>query len=325
MNIIVPIFPVDYRGILGIVGMVVCIGGMFFVDEMLKWQAASYTYIEATCRPSNEKLHLFVKSIETKQTGPNEWATKLNLGPKAHHSVYHELKWIVLKHALSYEDRMEFCAGKAVYKSQIVDHPKTARITIYEDDEGGYDVDHLNPIPSYHLQEAPKDFFNSEAMLARRVLVGADGQEYDEQDRYDMETLLKEKEILHRSVTEYKRQAWSWHKQAVRFEDVIEHLKGELTAALESKGDFKKGLVQLMLTIREQQLRIEHALKSLKRPTFTVTKIVAMLILGLASLGVFAFVPEARAWISSTGNQFFIIIFGGVALAVYYLIVQRRK
>ena len=302
-------------------GMVVCSGGIFIVEWMLRVQAATWTYIEAICRPSNQKLHLFIKDLETQEIEPGVYATKLNLSEKVKHSFYQVLEYVVIKHTLPWEDRMRFTPGKAVYKGYVVEHPKTAKIVVYEPTSGSFDVDHLNPIPVFWLKEAPGDYYLPSEAIAPQTVMANGGIE----QAFETKKLMMENTQLRSQITELKRQALDWHQRAVRLEEVVDQLKNELYAVLKSKGDFKKAVVEYMLTIREAQLRIENALKQMKAPRITITKALVVLALGLAAFATLWWQPQILEWLSVKSNQFFVIILAGIAGAVAYYTYRKRK
>ena len=321
LNIIVPLFPSNIRNVAGIGGLVICLVGMIMVDEILKWQAASYTYVDAVCRPSNTRLHLFVKDLETQEIEPGVYATKLNLAQKVKHPFYQELEYLVIKHELTWEDRMHFTKGKAVYKGIVVDHPKTAKIILYEPYEGSFDVDHLSPIPVFWLKEAPGDYYlPTEALASQALMVNGAGAE----SIFELKNLALENEKLRSQVVELKRQALDWHQKAVRLEEVVDQLKNELLAVLRSKADFKAAVVEYMLTIREAQLKIENALKQLRGPRIAITKALAVMVLGLAAIATLWFNPQILQWLSIRENQFFVLLLAGIAGATAYYIYKRR-
>lgn len=321
MNLITPLFPLEYRSFAGMAGMIVCISGMFVVDWMLRVQAATWTYIEAICRPSNQKLHLFIKDLETQEIEPGVYATKLNLSEKVKHNFYQVLEYVVIKHTLPWEDRMRFTPGKAMFKGYVVEHPKTAKIILYEPYEGSFDVDHLNPIPVFWLKEAPGDYYlPSEMMVSQTVMTNGGVAQV-----FEIKKLMVENEQLRSQITELKRQALDWHQRAVRLEEVVDQLKNELYAVLKSKGDFKKAVVEYMLTIREAQLRIENALKQMKAPRITITKALVVLVLGLAAFATLWWHPQLLEWLSVKSNQFFVMVLAGIAGAVAYYTYRKRK
>ena len=320
MMIITPFFPMEYRRTAGMLGMVVCIVGMIMTEQVLKWTAASYTSIEAICRPSNRKLHLFVKNIETAEITPGVFATKLNLGEKVKHEFYQILEYIVVKHTLTFEDRFRFTPGKAMYKGYVVDHPKTAKIILYEPYEGSFDVDHLSPIPVFWLKEAPGDYY-----LPSETVMGHNPTS-NPSEAFEKSKVLMDNERLESENVEWKRQAMDWHQKAVRLEEVNDQIKNELHAILSSKSDQKQGVIEQVLTLLEGHTKIRAALKEVKGPTLTLTKTVAMVILGLAIIGVFVMNPgDLMSWLSIKENQFFIILLVGISVFAYYYAMKKRK
>ena len=128
---------------------------------------------------------------------------------------------------------------------------------------------------------------------------------------------------------EYKRQALDYHQKYIQAEEVIDQLKNEFLAVLRSKADFKASVIQYMLTIREAQLRIEHAIKQLKGPRIAFGKWMAITIIAIATIAAFAFTPglshKFMSWLSSPLNQFFLIALAIIVGLIIYYVKGRRK
>jgi len=128
---------------------------------------------------------------------------------------------------------------------------------------------------------------------------------------------------------EYKRQALDYHQKYIQAEEVIDQLKNEFLAVLRSKADFKASVIQYMLTIREAQLRIEHAIKQLKGPRIAFGKWMAITIIAIAAIAAFAFTPglshRFMNWLSSPLNQFFLIALAIIVGLIIYYVKGRRK
>jgi len=337
MGLVVPFFPVQWRLPANYLGMGLCIGMMAMISELLKWQAASFTHLEATCRPSNIKLQLYVKEMETVEIEPGISATKLTLGEKVVHPFYGKLDpgtYIVVKHILRWEDRLQYSAGKAVFKDQIIDHPKSAKITLYEPEIS--DLDHLNPIPVFWLKEAPMDYYMPEDMDPALITSGIQAfgskvvQQHGEKSTgasvmFQVTNQKREIEDLKTKNLEYKRQALDWHQKAVRLEEVNDQLKNELHAVLSSKSDQKQSVIEQVLTALEAHTQIRNALKELKGTNW-LTKGLAILILAVIAIAAFMSNPTAvTTWLSDRQNQFFVIAIVGIVAFAYYLSKKGKK
>ena len=141
----------------GAAGFGIFFAGVVFVDQFLKWQAAGFAHLLAIIRPHNKRYDLFVKRRDSVQINPNFYATKLELAIPIKHPFYDKVSHIIILHEREWEDRIRYSHGKANFKGFIVDHPNSAIVTLYE--TSSFDVDHLNPIPVFHLKEAPGDFY----------------------------------------------------------------------------------------------------------------------------------------------------------------------
>jgi len=310
--IVMPFVPQEYKFIVNVVGMGLCFMSVVVLQEMLEWQAASYTHINMLCRPSGVELDLFVDRIETKEIAPNVFSTRMILGEKAKHPIYGELEYVILNHRLTWEDRMLFTKGQAVYKGCIIDHPKSAQITVYEPYMGKADMDHTSSVPVFWLKEAPRDYDLPENV--------------DVIESFDEEKLRREIRELKMENTELKRRALYWHQEAIRLEEVNMQLKNELHGVLSSKSDQKQAIVEQLLTALEAHTKISKAVKMFTGRSFTFNKTMAYLFLGLACLGLVAWkFEDITLWLSNPTNQFFIIIFGVVCLAVIYVVKAGNK
>ena len=319
-----PQIPQDIRQIFQVVGIAGCFMAMFGVDAVMRVTAAKYPHIEMLCRPSGKKLRLFIKEngISSKEIEPGVYATKIDLGVKVKHEFYHMLEYVVIKHRLRWEERVELTGGKAMFKGYLVDHPQTAKITVYEPFLGSVDVDHLSPIPVFWLKEAPRDFYMPEMALAATVMANGG---LTHQEMFDVRELQMENDALISQNTELKRQSMNWHQEAIRLGEVVDALKNELNAVLKSVKDFMGNVVEYFLTLREQQLTIEHGLKKLRRSKITLTKALVALILGLALIGVFIYNPgDVMGWLSYRENQFFVIVLAVIGAAAAYYMSRRR-
>jgi len=151
--------PPKYELHFGAVGFLLFIGGVVFVDQFLKWQAAGYAHLLAIIRPHNIRYDLFVKRRDSVEVAPNFYATKLELAVPIKHPFYDKISQLVILHRREWEDRIRYSHGKANFKGFLVEHPNSAIITLYE--TSNFDLDHLNPVPVFSLKEAPGDYYST--------------------------------------------------------------------------------------------------------------------------------------------------------------------
>lgn len=324
------------RYALNMMGMVVCVAFMVVTNEVLKWKAAEFTHIDGICRPSRTRMHIFVTEIETAEIEPGVYATKLKLGEKLNHSFYGPIEKggnVVVKHDLPWEVRMQFGQGKAVFKDQVVDHPKSAQVILYEP-LGTFDMDHLNPVPVFLLKDAPGDYELPEdqiiletggagELLTKRVL--SEGKTLTGASLlFAYQKVKKENEDLKNRSIELQRQGLHWHQVAVRFEEVNKQIKNELHSVLSSKSDQKQAVVEMLLTLLEAHTKIRNALKEV-RPVTWMNKAVVMMVIGFLCVAVFLTNPgDIMGWLSIQQNQGFIVILAGVIGFAYFYATQKR-
>jgi len=324
------------RYALNMMGMIVCVAFMVVTNEVLKWKASEFTHIDGICRPSRSRMHIFVTEIETAEIEPGVYATKLKLGEKLTHSFYGPIEKggnIVVKHDLPWEVRMQFGQGKAVFKDQVVDHPKSAQVILYEP-LGTFDMDHLNPVPVFLLKDAPGDYQLPEdqiiletggagELLTKRVL--SEGKELTGASLlFAYQKMKKENEELKTRNIELQRQGLHWHQVAVRFEEVNKQIKNELHSVLSSKSDQKQAVVEMLLTLLEAHTKIRNALKEI-RPTTWLNKAVVMMVIAFMGVAIFLLNPgDIMGWLSIQQNQAFIVILAGVIGFSYFYATQKR-
>jgi len=134
---------------------------------------------------------------------------------------------------------------------------------------------------------------------------------------------------LKHQLMEAKRQAFHWHQRSIRAEEVIEQQKNELTAVLKSKQDFHDSVVEYMLSIRQDQLTIENAIKSLRRPVISQKNWIGATVAALALIAFLYFNPQivsnALEWLSYTRNQVFTLLSVAALGGIYYYSRRRKK
>lgn len=335
------LFPHDWtlRYLANMLGMVISISFLVVTNEMLKWKASEFTHYDCICRPSRNRLHLFITTLESVEIPqrPGFYATALTLGDKLEHSFYGTIEkggQVVITHWGEWEKRMVLGKGKAIFKDQVVDHAKSCMIVLYEPPDT-FDMDHLSPIPVFELAEAPGDFYIAEdyqllktsvpiELLKKKVLTGGETMTGAVLLKQYLD-LKRDSEDLKIRNSELSRQAHHWHQEAVRGEEVLKQVKNELHAVLSSRSDMKQAVVEQVATSLEAHTKIRNALKELK-PVNWLSRALVMLILGVMTLGVFLMNPGGvLQWLSVASNQFFVFIIVLAVAFVYFYTQQRKK
>jgi hypothetical protein len=321
----------NYRHVFNMLGMVLAIGSLAVTTEVLKWKASSFTHIYCICRPSRERLNLFVTDLATKAIAPGIYATELTLGEKAKHKTYGEIPKggrVVFAHWHEWENRMgEFGAGKALFRDQIIDHAKSAQVVVYEA-PGAHDTDHLMPVPIFFLANAPGDYHlmgASQLSVSGTEMVNFGETEIrSEKLLFDYNRVLKQNEILRLLNIEYRRQGLSWHQSAVKLEAVNRQVKNELHGVLTSKSDMVKAVVEYLLTLLEAHTNIRDALKEV-RPVSWMNRGLATLIVGIMAVGILLMNPGGiLEWLSVARNQMFVLM-AIVGIAGTYWFINKRR
>jgi hypothetical protein len=148
-----PWYSVSFFGLL--VTIVLC---MFATEVIYKFVTSESLFIEAFTAPSGERLRFFVKDVESRKLGFNQYSTVLKLRWKIKHRDFGKIDKIVINHTRSFYERVIFRPGWAVYAGQRIKHPQTAVIVLDEEPGSNFDVDHVTPIPVYRLRWALGDY-----------------------------------------------------------------------------------------------------------------------------------------------------------------------
>jgi DNA-directed RNA polymerase len=146
--------------------------------------------------------------------------------------------------------------------------------------------------------------------------------------QHEIEDLKRKIETLKTENLELRRRAYEYHQKWIQQEEINEQLKNELAAALAAKSDFKSAVVEYMLTIREAQLTIMNALKSMRRGYMQFGMWIALTVIAVALIIYFSYYPDQayrlQLWLSQPTNQIFVIAaIGIVAFAIFYS--KRRR
>jgi hypothetical protein len=185
-------------------------------------------------------------------------------------------------------------------------------------------MDHSNPRPVFKLKEASGDYFLPPLPLSLALKESSNPGE--------LPLLLKQSkriDELEAALAEAQRSKLEWHSRAIRDEEVISQQENELRGLLESKGDFMGSVVQYMLSLREDQLTIENALRKYHRPTLSFNKWLAITVISLGSL-IFAWAIKDQlggfgVWLGQPMNMLLalgvVVIF---CLALYYLLLEKK-
>jgi len=323
-----PLLPEDQRRILGPLGMVIPIVFMILLEQSLKWMASEYTHILAICRPSNVQLDLFINFKQSLEIKPGLFSTKLTLGQQVKHPYWQILEYLVIKHWNTWEDRIEYTKRKVKFKGEWVTHNKSAVVTLYE--ETTSDIDHLNPVPTFLLTEAPKDVYDP-ADRYREIVApmlaangGGLGQGLSEDQWFDLEKLQKRNIDLESENVELERQALDKHNKWIKGERVIKHLKNELFGFMSGESEQKPAVIEQVLTALEAHTKIREALRELRGPWGFLNKTLVFGALIIVGIIIFVVNPDPiMYWVAQGEIQGLLLILAVIGGVVYYY--SKRK
>jgi hypothetical protein len=308
------------RWIGGIVYFTVMFGGILGQDVLLQYMAARYPYIRAVVRPMNRTLHLYIQSYESEQVWRNSYTTRIQLGRPINteglgeNMPYGQVDSIVIEHDREWAKRLAFKPGRAVYAGCAVNHPQVEHVELYTVESGTISIDRAEMEPVFHLQSATQDYYSPPTPIRTdgkgRVLVSA----------ADLQRVKHE-------MSEAKRQAHTWHQQALAYEEIIDQQKSELKGLLEAKGGTKHLSVEYLLTLCQYAGSIEKARKMVEGPKFTFqwNKFVVYTVIGLAVIAYLWANPEAiETLVTGLNSPIGVIIVIASAIVAYYVLVKKK-
>lgn len=288
-------------------GFALLLSGVFVQTFIFQVITQSYPYFRAYLVPSKKVLHLFAKSMKSSRTTELNWATEIELAFPVKHEYYGKLKKVIFHHRYPREKRFNFDHGTCVYLGYSVDHPQVEHVTLYEYPRGSYDLDHVDPVPTFYVREASNDYFlNLPGMHnpGTHMLI----------------------EVQHQ-LNEKTREAIDYKEKFIREEERSKHFQNQLAGMMKGESDFDATVTERMLAIRRVQLRIENALKH--RGKFIGVTAAVVLIFGMV-IGSLILVFNPHGVVTNFGqwlqaNTMLAGIFGALAcLTVYYLIARRK-
>ncbi len=303
-------------------------------DWYFQNKVAPFDYLEVTLRPSGKKLYLFCDKIITKQVmNPHSYATGIKLAYPVSVAPYGKINSLEIHHDYPWSTRVgKGGSGDARYAGYTVKHHDVSSLVLYDEPRGGFDLDHAKPHPVYVLAEAPGDFYlpkfsNVAFNLAKATeFIGEGGKQIT---RFDVTQLQRAIKSFEQELKERSREAMDWHAKYIQAEEQVAQIKNELVALLKSKGDFKKSIIEFLLMIRREQLRIENAIKKLQGPRFTFNKWVALTIIMCGVTALLYLRPEIaqslQVFLQQPGNQAMVAIIAIVIGAIAVLGGRQLK
>jgi hypothetical protein len=322
--------PTEYKPYVFWVGML----GFFPAVALLEWgmqvQAAKYMHIEAICRPSQIKMHLFItnprQGIHSHciNEATQAYETPLELGVPCKHPRYIRITRLVVQHWNEWEKRMHFLPGRAFYKGCWVNHPQSAKVVLWEPTALKQQIDHLEPEPRFELSEAPLDWY---LMNHPPLPIDEESAEVINSGGTQLATQITQCPECSRKdiqIQELHRRYLREHQLRLDAEEEVAEIKNEFEAKRNKGGTVNKLAIEKVVGMCAAHLDIVQ-LKRILVPNrlFTVSKYVVALVLGAMSIYFFATNMELREWIS--GSWLYIIVLAAVITAIYVFASKRRE
>jgi len=315
-------------------GFVGCFLAMFTVEYTFRLKASEYLYIEAICRPSNQKLHLFIKEpaegVHSRLIDPIEqiYETPVELGEKTNHKYYGNISRLDLKHDLTWEERMIFMPGTAFFKGYPVRHNKTARVILWEPQGSKGRIDFLEAVPKFWIAEAPRDWHLMVEPPTLPQAITANGGQIISVDTQlalaEYEDMKRENQLLLDENRDLKSDYFNEHQLRIRLHGEVEELQNEFKGALSRVRDVSKLVLEELLTVLSAHTEIVEAVKEYKPfQWFKITRNIVILVLGLAFIGAFVLDEGFQHWV--TANQPFLIILAIVAGGIVYYTYAKGR
>lgn len=315
-------------------GFVGCFLAMFTVEYTFRLKASEYLYIEAICRPSNQKLHLFIKEpaegVHSRliDMAQQVYETPIELGEKTKHKYYGPISRLDLKHDLPWEERMIFMPGTALFRGYPVRHNKTARVILWEPQGSKGRIDFLEVVPKFWISEAPRDWYLMvEPPTLPQAITANAGQAFTEDTQLalaEYEDMKRENQLILAENRDLRTDYFNEHQLRIRLDGEVEELQNEFKGALSRVRDVSKLVLEELLTVLSAHTEIVEAVKEYKPfQWFKITTNIVILVLGLTFIGAFVLNEGFRLWV--TANQGFLIILAVVGgVLVYYLQTKGR-
>jgi len=294
--------------------------GIFGTEAFLRIWTSKYAYLEMLIRPSNKKLHLFIDEVIPRKVGEHTYAEKLILGFPIRYEDFGKVKQVMIYHKYPWSKRVRFRSGYAVYTGQLVSHPQTETIEVYQMPGATLGIDHGEVIPCFWLRSASQDA-NIEALRSGGPVTLES----------TMDSSSAEVQTLRAQLAHAKQLAAEWQQKALAYEAIVEQQKNEIRALSEKEDNLKNAAVEYLLPITEGQGDVEGALKHIRGegavlPGFSKWLIPTVAIVGI--LGVMVLRPDLKErvveFVSTPGGMLVAgIIIVAMILVVIYL--WRRR
>jgi len=330
--VMLQIAPDAYKPYLFWGGMFGCIAIMFGTDYILTVEASKYQYILGIERPTQNRLHIWVKMPDR---GPDSrlidpvkgiYRTVLPLAQPIVHPTYGKIQGQVeIDHKLAWGKRMMSMAGKAVYKGYPVSHNAIHIVDLWIPKTKPVRIDHLETIPRYILSEGVRDWYVwSEPAAVQPTYAANGGQLLMQQTEQPSETTNKQIADLqntNRSLdTKYRLE----HQRYIQLEDEVAEIRNEFEGKLGKPGAVGKLVFEEIMTLLSAHTEITEAVNELKpREWFKITRNIVLLALGGLGIYFFATNLELRAWVSA--NQIFLIIMAAIVFLLSSVVYVKRR
>ena len=303
-------------------GMFLIIFMVVLMEALAVIVTASYLFLDLTVRgpEGSYELPLWVnrEKFRTEQVRPGYYVSDLTLAKDANHPELKKIKKVKIEHEGPWNERVDFARGWARLWEEEFKHANVAACTVYEKPRVTPSEEHLEPIPTFVLVEAPKDYYQTGRMAAEKGIESFDAQRMQTENS----ALRQENNNLQSQLNEAKQKLYA-------MEALVQQLRNAFQALLTSTADFKDMIIQYLLAWRHAQLTIENALSSLRGHAWMIPKEAVAGILGLAAIGYFYYYPDSRAevmsWLSIPANALTVLALVGLIVAGVYYATKRRR
>ena len=329
-RVIEPNFPeaAPYAAAFGVLLIIVMVPLM---EALALIATASYLFLALTVRgpEGSYTLDLWVnrEKFRTEQVRPGYYVSTLPLAKNANHPELKKIKKIKIEHEETWNERFDFSRGLARLWEEEFKHANVAACTVYEKPRVTPSEDHLEPVPTFVLVEAPKDYYQVSSFLTK--LKRLKDSSTDQKKDFDTEQLKTEYKALQDEYGNLKSQYNEAKQKLYAQEELVQQLRNAFQALLTSTADFKDMLIQYLLAWRHKQLTIENALSSLRGRNWTVPREVVAGVVALAAIGYFYYYPDSRAevmsWLSIPSNALTVLALVGLMVAGVYYATKRRR
>ena len=321
----------------GLVLMMVVMFGVGFAGKLM---AVDFPYVDGICNGfPNNKIRFYIKHDEVDQ--PIEqgyYATTITLrwaiyDPK----VKGKVEKLHIHHRGLWAERVAFHTGRAFFWGDSVGHPAVSNLWLEEMDMPN--IERVKGEPVFELVRGNMDEM-SEPILSdnfkqwlktKKTAKTGDATAENGAAGIDQKTKLLVAELLklNRKVRELTRRSMKDHEVRLATEETTDQIKNELASTLDIPTKFQAAVVRFVLALWEAFGGIDNVVKTWGRGKVTMTKWVALTILGVAGLFFLYMNPQpvqrAYEWLGMGNNQLFIILLGVVAAAGVYLYGRRKK